>query len=125
IARTKTDEIPPMSLVGKNCGFLDSLRQIQANNDTLTTLAELDGRDVAKYCLREMEGNVTTSLWVDPRTKLPIRVEIEMIDPTPRIARNEWILTDFEWDPKVADPEKLFKTDPPAGYAVEDHLTGS
>lgn len=125
IARTRTDGIPPMSLVGKNCGFLDSLRLIQADNDTLTTLEELDGREVLKHQLREMEGNVTTSLWVDLQTNLPIRVEIEMIDPTPRIARNSWAYTDFEWDPQVADPVTLFNTDPPAGYAVEDHLTGS
>jgi hypothetical protein len=119
IAWTKTDNIPPMSLLGKNRGFLDSLRDLQASKNTLSTRAELDGRQVAKYRLKD--GNRTMSLWVDPQTKLPIRVEIEMIDPTPRIARNEWVYTDFEWDPKDADREKLFSTDPPAGYVVEDH----
>jgi hypothetical protein len=120
IARTKTDDIPPMSMLGRNRGFLESLRELQDNKNTRTTRAKLDGREVAKYRLKE--GNTTTSLWVDPQTKLPIRVEIEMIDPTPKIARNEWVYADFEWDPKVADPEKLFSTDPPAGYAVEDHM---
>ena len=76
IAPTKTDDIPPMNLVGKNGGFLDSLRQVQANNHTRTTLAPLDGRDATRYCLSEMGGNMTTSLWVDPLTSLPIRVEM-------------------------------------------------
>lgn len=120
IAWTKTNDIPPMSLLGKGHGFLDSLRRLQANENTLATRAELDGGQVAKYRLRD--GNATMSLWVDPQTKLPVRMEVEMIDPTPRIAHNKWVYTDFEWDPKVADLEKLFSTDPPAGYAVEDHI---
>ena len=124
IARTKTDDLPPMSLVGKD-GFINRLRELQASKNTLSTLADLDGRDATKYCLKEREGNMTTSLWVDPLTKLPIRVEIELIDPTPRIARNEWVFTDFEWDPEVADTEKLFSTDPPPGFAVEDRMTES
>ena len=119
ISGTKTDDIPPMSMLGKDRGFLDGLRELQANENTLDTRAELDGREVAKFRLRE--GNRTTSLWVDPRTKLPVRVEIEVIDPTPRIARNEWVYTDFEWDPEVADLAGLFSTEPPAGYALEDH----
>lgn len=119
IGRTKTDDIKPMSDLGENRAFLDSLRELQAHKGTFFTRAELDGRMVAKYRLRE--GNKTSSLWVDPGTKLPIRIEFEIIDPTPRIARNEWIYTDFEWDPKVSDPAKLFSTEPPAGYPVEDH----
>lgn len=119
IAWTKTDDIPPMSLLGKDRGFLDTLRQLQADQTTLTTRATLDGRDVVKY--RRRADHTTTSVWVNPTTKLPIRVEIEVIDPTPRIARNEWVYTDFEWDPDVADPERLFSTDPPAGFRVEDH----
>lgn len=119
IGRTKTDDIKPMSDLGANRAFLDSLRGLQANKGTLFTTTDLDGREVAKYRLRD--GNETSSLWVDPRTKLPIRIEFEIIDPSPRIARNEWIYTDFEWDPAVSDPAKLFSTEPPAGYTIEDH----
>jgi hypothetical protein len=74
---------------------------------------------VLKYRLQEADK--TTSLWVDPRTKLPLRIECEMLHTTPEIARETWTYTDFEWDPRVSDPAQLFSTEPPPGYAVEDH----
>jgi hypothetical protein len=120
IARTKTDDLPPMSLLGKNRGFLDGLRELQANVNTVTTREKLDGREAAKYRLKE--GNKTTSVWVDPASKLPIRIEIETIAPTPNYAKIEWVYSDFVWDPEVADLEKLFSTDPPAGYILEDYM---
>jgi len=119
IARTRTDNIPPMSLFGKGQGFLDSLRELQANTRTLATRETLDGREVDKFHLKVED--TTASLWVDPRTKLPVRMEIEMINPTQRISRNEWVYTGFEWDPQVPDVESLFSTEPPRGYFLEDH----
>src|SRR5262249_54213377 len=49
--------------------LLESLRELQDHKDTVSTRAELDGRTVLKYRLEA--GDNTTSLWVDPRTKLP------------------------------------------------------
>ncbi|MGO9811543.1 MAG: hypothetical protein ACLP53_12305 [Isosphaeraceae bacterium] len=99
--------------------LLDSLRELQNHKDTVSTRAELNGRGVLKYRLQEADK--TTSLWVDPRTKLPLRIECEMLHPAREITKEMWIYTDFEWDPKDADPAQLFSTEPPPGYAVEDH----
>jgi hypothetical protein len=106
----------PFGDLGKDRSLLDSLRELQAHKDVLSTRAELDGRETLKYRLRE--ENKTTSLWVDPRTKLPLRIEYKMIDPTPGISTNEWVYTDFEWDPQVPEPAQLFSTEPPPGYTV-------
>ena len=48
-----------------------------------------------------------------------------MIDPTPMIARNEWIYIDFEWIPKSLIRRNYSNLEPPVGYAVEDRMTGS
>jgi hypothetical protein len=101
--------------------LLDSLRELQNHTDTVSTRTELDGREVLKYRLPEPDKTRTTSLWVDPLTKLPLRIECEMFHPTPEVTKETWIYTGFEWDPKVSDPAQLFSTDPPPGYAVEDH----
>jgi len=58
---------------------------------------------------------------VDPLTKLPLRIESEISHPALEISRSSWIYTEFEWDPKASDPTQLFSTEPPPGYAVEDH----
>ena len=44
-----------------------------------------------------------------------------MPHPAPEIAKSTWIYSAFEWDPKDADPVQLFSTEPPPGFAVEDH----
>jgi hypothetical protein len=101
--------------------LLDNLREFQAHAETLSTNADLDGRTVLKYRLGK--GKDATSLWVDPRTKLPLRIEIEKGHPFPRVTKAQWVYMDFEWDPKVSDPGQLFSTEPPPGYAVEDHTS--
>jgi hypothetical protein len=99
--------------------LLDSLRELQNHRDTVSTRADLDGQSVLKYRLEE--DDKTTSLWVDPRTKLPLRIECQMFHPAPEVTKNTWIYTDFEWDPKDSDPVQLFSTEPPPGYPLEDH----
>lgn len=121
IARTKTDAIPPMSLLGQDHGLMDSLRRLQTHKDTRSTRAEADGPTEAEY--RLAEGGRVTRLRVDTRTKLPTRVEVEVLGPAPDSSKETYVFDNFEWDPKVADPEALFNTDPPAGYALEDHTS--
>ncbi|WP_435021382.1 hypothetical protein TA3x_002345 [Tundrisphaera sp. TA3] len=118
VAQTQTDDIKPMSDLGKGRTLLDSLRKLQANPATTSFRGNLDGREATKY--RLVEGNLTSVLWVDDATKLPIRIEFTSVDPSPRIARNEWVYTDFAWDPAGADPAVLFGTLPPAGFEVKD-----
>lgn len=112
-------DTPPFSDIKKNKPFLDNLRAFQAHKDTTSTKVKLDGRDAVKYRLEE-DGK-TSILWVDPTTKLPVRIEYEVIDPTPHIAKNKWIYTDFDWDPEIKDVEQCFSTKVPEGFTVEDH----
>jgi hypothetical protein len=57
-----------------------------------------DGRETVKYRLEE-DGN-TTNFWVDANTKLAVRMEYEMINPTPNIRRNRFVFSDFVWEPE-------------------------
>ncbi len=99
--------------------LLDSLRELQDHPDTVSTPTQLDGRRAMKYRLQEEDR--TTSLWVDPMTNLPLRIECKISHPAPEVSRSSWIYTEFEWDPKGLNPAQLFSTEPPPGYAVEDH----
>jgi hypothetical protein len=111
-------EEKPFGGIAQNTTFLGYLRELQKHKDTTSEKETLDGRTVTKY--RLADGNRTLTVWVDPKTKLPIRQEYEMIDPTPNISRNKFVFTDFEWDPKVDDMVKLFSTEPPEGYVIDD-----
>jgi hypothetical protein len=59
---------------------------------------------------------------MDEKTNLPVREEYEISEPAgnPQIKLNRFVITEFEWDPEVKDAVKLFSTDPPEGYTVED-----
>jgi hypothetical protein len=101
--------------------ILENLRALEKHEGVTAVKEKRDGKDLLRYRLED--GTATTILWVDETTKLPVRLEYEVIDPTPDIARNRWIHSDFEWDPKlegVKDAEDLFRTTPPEGYKVTD-----
>ena len=56
----------------------------------------------------------TGTYWIDPRTKLPLRIEFSRRSTDPTMADSESILTDFVFDAPL--DEALFSTNPPAGY---------
>lgn len=104
--------------------FLNGLQEFQQKKGVTTSKDKIDGRETIRYRLEE-NGN-TTQLWVDAGSKLPVRLVYEMIDPTPKISRNRFTWTDFEWDPAlpngVKDVDELFSTRPPEGYALDDQV---
>jgi hypothetical protein len=105
----------------KNMSFLDNLRQLQGRKETTSAKDTLDGREVLKYSLKE--GDNTTTLWVDPKTKLPVKMEYEMVNPTPTITLNKWMWADFEWDPElkgVKNLDDLFSTKLPKDYHITE-----
>jgi hypothetical protein len=79
----------------------------------------LDGRDARKYRLDEQ--GMTSILWVEVKTKLPVRIEQELLSPKPNVRRWKWVYTDFEWDIDVDNLNEFFSTKPPADYTLEDH----
>jgi hypothetical protein len=98
--------------------FLGNLRALENRKETVATRTQLDGRDVMQYVLEEDKKK--SILCVDAKTRLPLRIEYEYTDSTPRIAKNTFVYSDFAWDPDVKDLQTLFSTVPPAGFSVED-----
>ena len=102
--------------------LLCCLEEFEQKKGVTQEKSELEGRPTVKY--RHVQGEQTTVLWVDAKTKLPLRMEQEFIDPSPGITRSTLVWTDFAWDPElppgVRSLNELFSTRPPAGYAVDD-----
>jgi hypothetical protein len=102
--------------------FLENLREFQREKGVTSGKDKLDGVETIKYRLEE--DKQTVSLWVDAKTRLPVRMEQEFTDPTPDITRNKFVWTDFEWDPNLPKGFKnldaLFDTTPPKDYTLTD-----
>jgi hypothetical protein len=52
--------------------------------------------------------------WVDPNSKLPVRIEVSYYSTDPSHKSTEWVLSGFVFDQDIADAE--FSMVPPAGY---------
>lgn len=98
--------------------LLAGLREFRTEKGVAEARVTLDGREAVRY--RREEKGKTVTLWVDPRSDLPLRWEQEEVDPAPTVKLNRYVWAAFEWDPKGADPDRLFSTDPPEGYDVAD-----
>ena len=71
---------------------------------------EIDGRRVVGFCLSGR--GVVLSLWGDPKTRLPVRVE-GTFALSPNLKLTE---SDFEFN--VPMDKSLFSLEPPAGYKL-------
>ncbi len=111
----------PYSDMGKDKSFLETLRTLQVSDDTVTAKEALDGRNTTRY--RLAEGDWTSTVWIDLKSNLPIRIEYELSGDAAgkEFASMKWIYTDFDWDPNVENIDTLFSTEPPNGYEFEDH----
>ncbi|HZZ80780.1 MAG TPA: M56 family metallopeptidase [Gemmataceae bacterium] len=56
----------------------------------------------------------TRRYWLDPQTKLPVRIEVSLRGTNPGHAESDWVQSDIIFD-RPLDAE-LFSTEPPAGY---------
>jgi hypothetical protein len=102
--------------------LLEQLREMQGDKLTTMEKEKLDGKETLKYKFEE-DGR-TSIVWVDPLSKLPIRIEVTALHPLGM--RIRLISTAFEWDPQVAGRAELFDLIPPAGYkVVEDNADNS
>jgi outer membrane lipoprotein-sorting protein len=59
----------------------------------------------------------TKTYWVDPETKLPVRIETSLRSTNPNLAESNWVRTDIVFDQPL--DESLFSTDPPPGYNLD------
>ena len=104
-------DILPVSGISAKTPFLDALRAIESRKETISTKDQLDGRVVVKFSAKE--GSSSYTVWVDPETKLPVRIENAFPDSSQDGAISRLVCTDFVWDPKVADIEAFFRAEPP------------
>ena len=56
----------------------------------------------------------TRTYWVDPKTKLPVRNEVQFRSTDPMMVDTDWVESDIVFDAPL--DVALFSTDPPAGY---------
>lgn len=119
LVRVGGDGLIPFTNVKTDKTFLEILADFQERADIKATDGKVDGQETRKYELSE--PGMTTTLWVDVKSKLPIRIEQEAVNPKPNVRRWKWIYSGFEWDVNVPNPDELFSTDPPTGYTLEDH----
>src|SRR5262249_14177822 len=131
----------------------DRVRQLATNADEKTARLALTPKDFKSFCCsleefeqkkgvsraREMLGGLatvryrftedsrTSSLWIDARTRLPVRMEEELATSRPTTVGTRFVSTDFEWDPALpkgfGDIDELFSTQPPEGYALDDQTS--
>jgi outer membrane lipoprotein-sorting protein len=103
--------------------FYGAIREIPANATKQLPARMLDGKQAIGFYWEEViatkRGTDTWSrtYWVDPQSKLPVRIEISHRSTEPRVGPSDWIQTDFAFGEKF-DPS-LFSTDPLPGYSVE------
>jgi hypothetical protein len=111
--QAKTAVVSKFPGVMKTSGFLEILDKLMKDEETIATNEELDGAAVVVYRLKK--ENVNSTIWVDRATELPVRVVMENVGPL----RQKTTMSNFIWDPPIADPAAFFSVDPPAGYHVQ------
>ena len=92
-------------------GMIDYLRQL-TEGDAKPAADKVIGDVRARGYLVKKLG-IEMTIWVDPKTRLPLRIET-----ADRIQGKEFrsAITDFEIDPQIDDA--LFRVEPPPGFAL-------
>ena len=101
---------------GQFSGLFWTVNGLSENKASQTTRATLRGKPVVKIVNR-VSDKVSTTVWLDPGTKLPIQIERKGVYSGSRVC----IESDFEWDPVLpagVTADALFSTDVRNGYWV-------
>lgn len=98
---------------------LATLSQLAAADAKLIREEDRDGAKTLVFYVRHadligMHGELT--VWVDPKTKLPVRIQLGRDDVAQEEGNTSIVLRDFVWDQRL-DP-KLFSMDVPEGYEM-------
>jgi outer membrane lipoprotein-sorting protein len=127
LVKSFSDDKPGTDNIAKT--FLENVRELEQHKDLKPVKDKRDGKELLKYRLEDEK--TTTTLWVDETTKLPFRMERELLDQTPDVSKNHYTLYEFEWDPslkgvkgangkEVASIDDLFSVTPPEGFKLTD-----
>ncbi len=93
--------------------FPEILNHYRNDKQTKATKETWDGRNALVYRLNKEKGEFRVTIWIDAKTKLPVRLEIRIGLPA-----SKTIWTDFKWDPQIDDPDEFFSVQPPEGYKL-------
>ncbi|MCY2927282.1 MAG: DUF2092 domain-containing protein [Planctomycetota bacterium] len=111
------DDMPPRSELDS----LAPLRQLGRQDGRFVGATTLEGQPANLFQADGPRQKIT--LWADPATDLPRRVEIVVVGLA-RDNKPAWTttLSNFSWN--VPMPAGLFRLDPPPGYAPRDWAAG-
>ena len=117
--QTTEDRIKP----APKADFYSLIREVPANATTRLPAKMLGDKQVVGFVweqkIARKEGRDTwkRTYWIDPNTRLPVRVEISYVSVTDRgVTTSDRVQSDFVFDKDLA--ESLFSTQPPKGYSV-------
>ena len=100
--------------------FYGRIRQVPFETAAKLTDKFIDGKVAAGFEVVEKieraQGTDTWTrrYWIDPETKLPVRIEVSYRSTLPNSAESDWVRSDIVFDQQL--DETLFSTDPPNGY---------
>lgn len=100
--------------------FYAAIRTVPLDQANRLADREMDGRLVAVFqtvTTRKRHAGTSTytrTYWVDPQTKLPVRIETTIRSTDPKMSDSDFVRRDIVFDAPL--DEALFSTDAPAGY---------
>jgi outer membrane lipoprotein-sorting protein len=100
---------PPEDLAAQT---VEELRNLPGKDGKPVGRERIGDVEAEGYRVEERGGTIVT--WIDPKTRLPVRIDVDQKVADQRIRAT---LTDFQLDPPLDDA--LFRADPPEGYAVQ------
>lgn len=92
-----------------NVNILDQFRKFDPK--TFTKVGEKTIGEIKASGFQSVNPVQTQTVWVDPKTELPIEMEMTM---SSAMASMSFVMTDFDWTPQV--DETTFSLTPPQGY---------
>ncbi len=118
-------DIPGGKPAGPFTNPLDGLKNAKAEDAKFVREEQLDGAKVLVYrldklYLMDMKGEGTTTVWVDAKTELPVKITAESssVDAKGRDIKSFLSFDEFRWNEPL-NP-KLFSLDVPEGYRLID-----
>ncbi len=113
IVESKPEPQPQIDYYGR-------MRDVPVETATKLPDRYIDGKLAHGFELvKKVEQSEGTDTWtrkyyLDPQTKLPVRIEISLRTNSPHRAESDWVKSDIVFDRPL--DAKLFSTEPPDGY---------
>jgi hypothetical protein len=117
--RAEMDPIVGKELLKRSLDFRARLRNMAESGATRLPDRQLNGRNVSEFVMQIDDQDFTVT--VDPRTKLPIRMEVVRTKQPEKGQRDiREVYTDFVFDAPI--DESLFRIQGPAGYKLVNRV---